>query len=109
MSGVYIPGMEMPKICYDCPLCVEQSDGDIDWHYECCLLHDHIGKSRVELLRIPACPLIPVPDHGRLIDADEFYTDINGSVLLTKGFKDIFNLWFDEQPTIIPADEEAEP
>lgn len=32
---------------------------------------------------------------------------INESVLLTDGFKEVFNLWFDEQPTIIPASKEA--
>ena len=54
------------------------------------------------------CPLISVPDHGRLIDADEFYADINESVFLTDGFKELFNLWFDEQQTIIPADKGCE-
>jgi hypothetical protein len=47
--GVYINGMEMPKSCDECPL------------YTC--MHNHDD-----------CPLVPVPPHGRLIDADVLIT-----------------------------------
>ena len=103
MSGVYIKGMEMPTRCGRCDMCVPEADGDIDWHNVCCIT----GADIVDVgEKMEDCPLIPVPDHGRLIDADEFYKDINESILLTDGFKDAFNLWFDEQPTIIEADKE---
>lgn len=63
MSGIYIPGMKMPTACYDCPLCYDLI---------CCLL---IRISDSDTFnpwsgRLPNCPLIPVPDHGDLIDAD---------------------------------------
>lgn len=91
MSGIYIPGMEMPiGGCVNCVFCV----------YDRCLINLKLEKKASVT---HGCPLVPVPDHGRLIDADELYNDINESVLLTDGFKDTFNLWFDEQPVVIPA------
>lgn len=66
--GIYIPGMEMPKTCHCCKMCVQVEDGDIGWNWECCLLADAVGRYAAE--RIPGCPLVPVPPHGRLIGAD---------------------------------------
>lgn len=110
MSGIYIKGMEMPKRCNVCRFLEGDSmDGvchaadkwmdDEDWTWYV------YEEGDIDTDKPANCPLIAVPDHGRLIDADEFYADINESVLLTDGFKEAFNLWFDEQPTIIPAEE----
>ena len=64
MSGVYIPGMEMPKSCNCCRFAV---DG---WCYA-------FGKPNIEALANEGhtnfCPLVPVTPHGRLIDADALY------------------------------------
>ena len=103
--SVLIKGMEMPKNCFDCPIgsdgavCVLLGIGDGYLYHK----HDAFDAATE---RLPNCPLIELPPHGRLIDADEFYKDINESILLTDGFKDAFNLWFDEQPTIIEAEGE---
>ena len=100
--GVYIKGMEMPKACEECALnydsfaCIKTGsrffeDNEFDPF-----------KSRLE-----DCPLIPIPPHGRLIDADALYKDI----LEDAGYGEAerFNdYWLGEQPTIIPAEEEAE-
>ena len=99
MSGIYIPGMEMPNNCEECDIKTWDTED-----YVC----PFSGVSTLCISRQSDCPLVAVPDHGRLIDADEFYADINESVLLTDGFKELFNLWFDEQSTIIPADKEGE-
>ena len=88
--GVYIPKMEMPNNCGECQFICKESTCRYGKGYE----------------RSDFCPLIEVKPHGRLIDADEFYKDINESILLTDGFKDAFNLWFDEQSTIIEAEGE---
>ncbi len=65
--GVYIRGMEMPKGCafcwirkrngkkIVCPFC------DEEWDICDPMSADH---------RLDNCPLVPVPPHGRLIDAD---------------------------------------
>lgn len=96
--SVLIKGMEMPKHCWQC-----HYHDDVD---DCILLNQSCMVVYGEYKRHPDCPLIPVPPHGRLIDAEEFYKDINESVLLTDGFKDTFNLWFDEQQTIIESEGE---
>ena len=99
--SILIKGMEMPKSCYDCYFC--RTYDEPNQGYFCIPLFADLHRTDFTKKRIDACPLISVPDHGRLIDADEFYADINESVLLADGFKEAFNLWFDEQPTIIPA------
>ena len=75
--SILIEGMEMPKSCDECPLLTE--DGD----YNVCF----VGKRRVmwewkhdrgsEVIHPKPdwCPLVPVPPHGRLIDADELISD----------------------------------
>lgn len=66
MSGIYIPGMEMPKCCYDCELIdIVTSCPHYDLPSEAYCQIDYIRKRRDK-----DCPLIAVPDHGRLIDAD---------------------------------------
>ena len=54
MSGIYIKGMVIPKTCVDCRF------------------HKSIYCTLTDICTNTAqnCPLIPVPDHGRLIDAD---------------------------------------
>ena len=61
MSGIYIPGMELPTRCAECPCYYHE-------YHECNAI---IGRW-VDGDGTPPkdCPLIPVPDHGRLIDAD---------------------------------------
>ena len=65
--SVLVKGMEMPKTCNDCPL--------LDWdlsYIKCGVVNrkfkvdeEHFRESRVY-----DCPLIEIPPHGRLIDAD---------------------------------------
>ena len=69
MSGIYIPGMNMPTSCVDCPI------GDS----LCCGLMPGVPalwKEYTNAIRTNRrhkdCPLIPVPDHGRLIDVGQF-------------------------------------
>lgn len=58
--SVLIKGMEMPKSCNECRFSV---DG---WCYVC------KPQSEEERKRITTnyCPLVEIPPHGRLIDAD---------------------------------------
>ena len=72
--GVYLPNMDMPKGCafcrigkrngkkMVCPLCDEEWD-----------IHDSMSADH----RLDNCHLVPVPPHGRLIDADELWVEIN--------------------------------
>ena len=101
MGGIYIPGMEMPKSCDVCRFAI---DGF-------CYASGKVNVSAVEDRQVTNyCPLIPVPEHGRLIDADA----------MTKCLADLLRFpsnlvngqWIvntiREQPTIIPADKEGE-
>ena len=101
MSGVYIKGMEMQTNCYECP--VNKYDG---FGYFTC----GITNSECDWLKLPNdCPLIPVPDHGRLIDADALMlrVDIHGTNnfgMLDEDIREFIN----NAPTIIPADKEGD-
>lgn len=110
--GIYIPGMDMPLACAPCPV-----------KYWCGLW------SKVTLpahIRHPDCPLVEVPAHGRLVDADAFSEEMKkrqdaawkwrgdakdemtaaraGAVL---SFLCEVKLTLDKLPTVIPEEDEA--
>ena len=89
MSGVYIKGMEMPKNCAECPVNMNICHRG----YEYLLEHTELYDRRAD-----DCPLIPVPDHGRLIDADALVMD-NGIKEIPEYYEVVC-----DAPTIIPAD-----
>lgn len=79
--SVLVKGIEMPSNCSDCPMCYDMM--------ECTVSALRFWRNRSEIKefdfcteRHPACPLVLVPPHGRLIDADAL------------------------APTIIPAEED---
>ena len=101
MSGIYFPSMEMPTRCYNCK---------ID-----CGLVSHIVRNIHPFWRSKECPLIPVPDHGRLIDADKQEMQIealierhlHGYTKSTWDFVCELRDILKRAPTIIPADKEG--
>jgi len=112
MSVILIQGMDIPKSCIDCWNCDRNfNDGDStvsDWM---CLLRMRFVNEE-ENNRPDWCPLISVPTHGRLIDADALSSlcDImadkcNG---IGKPIWRQFRATVDWSPTVIPADPEAE-
>lgn len=59
--SIYIKGMEMPRSCFYCPFQHKNTT-------ECLITHKYYNWG---LTTPPSdCPLIHVPPHGRLIDAD---------------------------------------
>lgn len=102
--SVLIKGMEMPTSCDQC-LFLDYEEGfcfasgvkqESGW-YKSTLCPGGNKDSRHE-----DCPLIPVPPHGRLIDAD---------ILAAKCDDPYWCVWLsdiDDAPTIIPASEEGE-
>lgn len=99
--GIYLPNMEMPKSCYFC----EMYEADLYW---CSAAKRDIDSFDDYDNRSSFCPLVPVPPHGRLIDADadpNNYTTAwechcseygNQTVMATEALYDF--------PTIIQAD-----
>lgn len=70
MSGVYIPGVEMPTCCAKCLLFGEYG----------CPFIGAVGTALTERRRNEDCPLISVPDHGDLIDRDIYRDSIRESL-----------------------------
>ena len=106
MSGIYIPGMEMPQSCRSCFVRVRAWGAfpacDVAENYE-------VGRDLVldgyTYKKVPdGCPLIPVPDHGRLIEADALIEEI-APILEKRGLNAAITLAY-AAPTIIPADKE---
>ena len=107
--SILIKGMEMPDRCFACPLCDVDGDGGV----LCAISHgSYIEYKDVDEdiaidHRPDDCPLIEVPPHGRLIDADALsqihwnyaYKDNHNY-----GFHITAKAWIDAAPTIIPAE-----
>lgn len=115
--SVYIPGMEMPSGCKGCYFL-------LDIGICCALMAADCPKKAVgdyrfeENKRHPYCPLVPVPDHGRLIDADalseiiiEQETNEYNITHFPKSWARAMCAFEDivlDSPTIIPGDKEGE-
>ena len=108
--GIYIKGMEMPDKCIKCKLMRRCGKDDLD--FVCMPANIYVEDlTNAYKPRPDWCPLFPVTDHGRLIEADELYDTLDGG----------YDLDFDEVPetkaellamikrqvTIIPADKEG--
>lgn len=103
--GIYIPGMEMPKNCGECKLFGEYG----------CPFVGPVGYAVTEGRRNEDCPLIPVPTHGRLIDADALTKMCQEMQSIEWNSKASPYSWayayesfegdIDNAPTVIPAEE----
>lgn len=103
--SILIKGIEMPPSCWEC------------WFQDCgnCVLNKHkvVDKCILEGRRDEDCPLIPVLDHGRLIDADAYEALIRG--LGNREYRREHGTICDAikflhphyAPTIIPAEEQV--
>ena len=109
--SILIKGMEMPRTCIECPL---QFGG------MCYVQPPEIDQPRVAptveecTSRTDWCPLIEVPEHGRLIDADVFERNLipmqnarNQNNLVARGIRKARGVARD-LPTVIPADKDGE-
>lgn len=101
--SILIKGMEMPESCSVCELCgcYKESKGEV---YRC-----DISMYVIKYFekRLDNCPLVEVPPHGRLIDADkthevlsEYYHHRTG--LQHEALKEALN----RVPTIIEGEKE---
>ena len=95
--SVLIKGMEMPTSCYDCNFSVEAYEGS--GVYACVITDNCVCKGAG--MR-DDCPLVPVPPHGRLIDADAFFDDL---LFPSKQFEQGMRELIRDAPTVIPAEE----
>lgn len=89
--SVLIRDMEMPTSCRAC-LYSRTDIRNVDW---CVLTEKDLPCD---------CPLVPVPHHGRLIDADALTKQIKRDGIASDPFVKIVCDYFKDAPTIIPAD-----
>ena len=93
--SVLIKGMDMPKYCYTCPA--------YDYIKSfCCVLRTKVINLNDN--RYKDCPLIAVPTHGRLIDADKLLESFGEALDEDRHFVNYFAL-VDEAPTVVEAEE----
>ena len=92
--SVLINGMEMPTRCEDC-FCYRHN---AEYDYAYCNISSVNVRGHGNA-RLVGCPLVPVPDHGRLIDADALCDGLvsNHPVVIHAKCA----------PTIIPADKDG--
>lgn len=108
MADILIRGMEMPQSCWDCPIQVNPF----------CVL-DLIELTDTEKrIRPENCPLVEIPPHGRLIDADLFSKVLKGRAAeelnqhtAPFSWSYAYECLIDTVgliPTVIPADKDGE-
>jgi len=94
MSGIYIKGLKMPTACCACPC---------NYDNVCAITNKYPTFEEWYEIKPSWCPLVPVPDHGRLVDADALMENAQ-----YKGTHDILTAWdVVAAPTIIPADKDG--
>ena len=98
MADILIKGMEMPKSCPECSLA--------DSVVHCPLTGKTYNWGLIE--RPSDCPLVEVPPHGRLIDADALRENIKESRKRNPEFETVYTddyfivaNWLRSAPTII--------
>ncbi|MBQ1790632.1 MAG: hypothetical protein II008_10655 [Oscillospiraceae bacterium] len=96
MSDILIKGMEMPENCDDCLLGAD------------CPHDQSMDGYKMQGGRPRTCPLVPVPPHGRLIDADALLKKCE--FVCTDDDVDVRAFRYsviEDAPTIIPAEEDG--
>lgn len=83
--SILIRGMEMPKRCLDCPFLITRDNDD-------CILQSDEANAKFEGWddMKASCPLIELPPHGRLIDADKFAETLK-EVSIRQGYDKLFS------------------
>ena len=91
--GIYIPDMKMPSSCLMCDIPVRVQPCPVD--------HDNVSNYKTS--RHPACPLLPVPEHGRLGDLDKLADNMRSA---TAGMEHRAIIMHEirRAPTVIPAE-----
>lgn len=99
--SIMIKGMEMPKTCKECPFSDHEAWCLIpgDWRERYYMPKDERSKY---------CPLIELPPHGKLIDADRLLTDRMKSKYyhLPNGDTAIPIIDIEHAPTVLEAEDE---
>lgn len=87
--SILIRGMEMPKSCWRCQLCLT-----VDPDTYRCIPTGQEFESTFDAIDhiVLSCPLVEVPPHGRLIDADaleELFREVIGNIFKREEIKPV--------------------
>ena len=99
--SVIVKGREMPNNCQEC-VCIN------DEYFYCQAVGRQPQDENVISQRPDWCPLVEVPPHGRLIDANVAYDKIAEAASEESGNyvdMDVVDRGLSETPTIIEAEE----
>ena len=97
--SVLIKGMEMPTCCATCRV------GYSLLGHRCMRTGRFVDPDEAIKKHEEHCPLVPVPPHGRLIDADALVNELVHSKFFSMSdYNNFVGLAF-KAPTIIPAEE----
>ena len=113
--SILIKGMEMPQNCYTCNLCNYYNEPNQGCY--CVTLRADLHSTDIMKERAKNCPLVELPPHGRLIDADaleELFREVIGNIAKRKEMEPVLEHMvrasamviemIDDAPTIIEAE-----
>lgn len=98
--SILIKGMDKPK---SCTLCELMKNGGNSFY---CPLQSKEANLKASLLieLYVNCPLISIPPHGRLIDADELFKEMERKGWFDNADRDKAEDLVLDAPTVIPAE-----
>ena len=112
--GVYIKDMQMPKTCGECVFIAwKRGVGQYCTINNKITFHVTLDDFDVGYKRNGTCPLVPIPPHGRLIDADALENEVQMRLLECNKYGNQFQRPYEVlraialAPTIIPASKEV--
>lgn len=100
--SILIKGMQIPENCKECPL--EQIYGRDGEVAKCPLTEQLFSSYLVSETRMADCPLIELPPHGRLIDADALMKQIEHDTPLSAVFEKTMRRYLHYAPTITESE-----
>lgn len=100
--SVLIRDMEMPKDCSCCFFCLQEEDVTFEAPCHCVITGNYIDCPE------NICPLVGIPEHGRLIDADEMCKDLRTVNPVYKRMIDWAIGVTNAQSTVLTADDRVE-
>lgn len=102
--SVIVKNMKMPQNCYECRFMESIQRVDGDERFICLAFLKEITDLKE---RLDTCPLIELPDHGRLIDADKVIAEAKSGLYWWETEQQIPGI-LEEIPTVIPAERSEE-
>ena len=105
-----IKEMKMPQSCEECIFSdVYSYPPHYDDEYICGINYASMSYEQAKMRHVD-CPLIEVPEHGRLIDADALIINLMDRGIEGLQTEDLHEIQqaIEDAPTVIPADKDGE-